>query len=82
MSLTRRSFLPAGSSAGVTLALARSTPARSTALTNENKKRADELLRRMRIEEKAMQLSCVAPLALLGRDGRRITASTDRPDCL
>jgi beta-xylosidase len=31
--------------------------------------RADELLREMTIEEKAMQLSCVVPLALLGPDG-------------
>jgi beta-xylosidase len=31
--------------------------------------RADELLREMTIEEKAMQLSCVVPLALLGTDG-------------
>jgi beta-glucosidase len=31
--------------------------------------RADELLRRMSIEEKAMQVSCVVPLALLSTDG-------------
>jgi beta-glucosidase len=31
--------------------------------------RADELLRTMTLEEKAMQLSCVTPLALLGTDG-------------
>jgi beta-xylosidase len=31
--------------------------------------RADELLREMTVEEKAMQLSCVVPLALLGPDG-------------
>jgi beta-xylosidase len=31
--------------------------------------RADELLRAMTIEEEAMQLSCVVPLALLGTDG-------------
>src|SRR5215831_1903030 len=30
---------------------------------------AEELLREMTIEEKAMQLSSVVPLALLGRDG-------------
>src|SRR5262245_12844776 len=30
--------------------------------------RADELLRQMTIEEKAMQLSCAMPLALLDRD--------------
>lgn len=31
--------------------------------------RADELLRQMTVEEKAMQLSCVVPLALLGPEG-------------
>src|SRR5262245_32018872 len=31
--------------------------------------RADELLREMTVEEKAMQLSCAMPLALLDRDG-------------
>ena len=31
--------------------------------------RADELLRQMTIEEKAMQLSCAMPLAFLDRDG-------------
>src|SRR5262245_42773418 len=31
--------------------------------------RADDLLRQMTIEEKAMQLSCAMPLALLDRDG-------------
>jgi beta-glucosidase len=31
--------------------------------------RADELLRQMSVEEKAMQLSCVVPLALIGPDG-------------
>ena len=31
--------------------------------------RADELLRQMTIEEKAMQLSCFTSLALLGKDG-------------
>jgi beta-xylosidase len=31
--------------------------------------RADELLRQMTVEEKAMQLSCVVPLALLDSDG-------------
>jgi beta-glucosidase len=31
--------------------------------------RADELLREMTIEEKAMQLSCVVPLAIIGTDG-------------
>jgi hypothetical protein len=31
--------------------------------------RAEELLRQMTIEEKAMQLSCVIPIALIGPDG-------------
>jgi hypothetical protein len=31
--------------------------------------RADELLRQMTLEEKAMQLSCIVPIAVLGRDG-------------
>ena len=31
--------------------------------------RVDELLRRMTVEEKAMQLSCVVPIAVLGRQG-------------
>jgi beta-xylosidase len=31
--------------------------------------RADELLRQMTIEEKAMQLSCIVPIAVLGADG-------------
>ena len=31
--------------------------------------RADELLREMTIEEKAMQLSSVVPLSLIGPDG-------------
>jgi beta-glucosidase len=37
--------------------------------SNEHMKRADELLRQMTIEEKAMQLSCAMPLALLDRNG-------------
>jgi hypothetical protein len=37
--------------------------------STEAMRRADDLLRRMTIEEKAMQLSCVVPLALLDRGG-------------
>jgi beta-xylosidase len=37
--------------------------------TDTPMKRAGALLRRMTIEEKAMQLSCVVPLALLDREG-------------
>jgi hypothetical protein len=40
-----------------------------TAVSGAAMQRADELLRRMTLEEKAMQLSCVVPLALLDRDG-------------
>jgi beta-xylosidase len=40
-----------------------------TKASAEPMQRADELLRQMTIEEKAMQLSCVVPLALLDRDG-------------
>jgi beta-glucosidase len=37
--------------------------------TNHDLQRADELLRRMTVDEKAMQLSCAMPLALLDRNG-------------
>jgi beta-glucosidase len=37
--------------------------------TSQDMQRVDDLLRQMTIEEKAMQLSCVMPLALLDRDG-------------
>ena len=46
-----------------------STYAQPEALTNQDKQRVDELLLRMTIEEKAMQLSAVYPMALLGSDG-------------
>ena len=49
--------------------MSRSTQAQSPAPTYQDMKRADDLLRQMTIEEKAMQLSCVVPLALLDRDG-------------
>jgi hypothetical protein len=37
--------------------------------TNQQMQRVDELLRQMTVEEKAMQLSCVVPIAVLGREG-------------
>jgi beta-xylosidase len=69
MTIRRRTFLAAGSAAGLALAAWRSARARRAAPTNRDVQRADELLRQMTIEEKAMQLSCVVPLALLDRDG-------------
>jgi hypothetical protein len=70
MSVTRRSFLAVTSSAAVAAALARSAqaqPARPAA--NQDLPRVDELLRKMTIEEKAMQLSSVFPLALFDTKG-------------
>ena len=69
MSITRRTFLALGSSAGVGLAVSRSLHAQAPAPTSRDMQRADELLHQMTIEEKAMQLSCVMPLALLDRNG-------------
>ena len=69
MSLTRRSFLAITSSAGAALALTRSMHAQSPGPTTAEMNRADELLRQMTLEEKAMQLSCAMPLALLDRNG-------------
>jgi beta-glucosidase len=69
MSLTRRSFLAIGSSAGVALAMSHSSSAQGAPPTGPDMQRADDLLRQMTLEEKAMQLSCVMPLALLDRDG-------------
>jgi beta-glucosidase len=43
--------------------------ASTTSMATDPMQRADELLRSMTVEEKAMQLSSVAPLALLGTDG-------------
>jgi beta-xylosidase len=69
MSLTRRSFLGAGASAGVAFAAARPVNAQGLPATDPDLRRADALLHEMTIEEKAMQLSCVVPLALLDRKG-------------
>jgi beta-glucosidase len=70
MSLTRRAFLVTTSSAGLAFAAWRSVQAQGTPpATNEHLQRADELLRQMTIEEKAMQLSSVFPLALFNTEG-------------
>src|SRR5262245_14929464 len=69
MSLTRRSFLAIASSAGLAFAVTPSLKAQVARPTNRDMQRADDLLRQMTIEEKAMQLSCAMPLALLDRDG-------------
>jgi beta-glucosidase len=45
--------------------------------TTQDLRRADDLLRQMTLEEKAMQLSCAFPLALLDRDGL-MRAQADR----
>ena len=69
MNYTRRSFLltcaaAGGAVAGWRLAQAQDAPPATT----QDLQRADDLLRQMTIEEKAMQLSCVVPLALLATD--------------
>jgi beta-xylosidase len=70
MSYTRRDFLVMSAFAGVALAAWRSAQAQTAPqATTQDLQRADDLLRQMTIEEKAMQLSCVVPLALLDRDG-------------
>jgi predicted ATPase len=58
MTITRRTFLAAGSAAGLALAVSRSAPAQLAGPTQRDMQRADELLRQMTIEEKTMQLSC------------------------
>src|SRR5262245_568790 len=69
MKFRRRSFLTMGVPAGAALAMAQSTSRQRANPTNRDLQRAEDLLRQMTIEEKAMQLSCVMPLALLDRDG-------------
>jgi beta-glucosidase len=70
MSYTRRDFLVMSAFAGVALAAWRSAQAQTAPqATTQDMQRVDELLRQMTIEEKAMQLSCVVPLALLDRNG-------------
>ena len=69
MTISRRSFLALSSSTGVALAIAPSAAAQTPQPSNADMQRADELLARMTLEEKAMQVSCVVPLALLERKG-------------
>jgi beta-xylosidase len=70
MKLTRRDFVALGFSTGLALAAWRLAHAqREQFPPDDNLRQADELLRQMTVEEKAMQLSCVVPLALLDRDG-------------
>jgi beta-glucosidase len=73
--LTRRNVLKLASTAAMGLSAATLAGPASTATaatpapSAHAQQRADALLRQMTIEEKAMQLSCVVPLALLGPDG-------------
>jgi beta-xylosidase len=68
MSLTRRDVLLSTSATALTSAVARTALAQSPSSTGVMQ-RADELLRQMTIEEKAMQLSSVFPLALFDTMG-------------
>jgi beta-xylosidase len=68
MSMTRRDVLLSSSAAALTGSTARPALAQ-TSPPAAAMQRADELLRQMTVEEKAMQLSCVVPIAVLGRDG-------------
>jgi beta-glucosidase len=68
MELTRRDVLLSSSAAALTSSIARTALAQTSSATAAMQ-RADELLRQMTVEEKAMQLSCVVPIAVLGRDG-------------
>src|SRR5262245_21714563 len=67
MSPTRREVFVSASAAALTNAAARTVLAQES--SSSAMQRADDLLRQMTIEEKAMQLSCAMPLALLDRDG-------------
>jgi beta-glucosidase len=69
MDVTRRAILAIGAAAGLALVASRSLRAQSRQHTDRDMQRADRLLRQMTIEEKAMQLSCVVPMALLDRHG-------------
>jgi hypothetical protein len=55
--------------AGATRDIGEETDMATSATTAAPLQRADELLREMTLEEKAMQLASVVPLALLGTDG-------------
>jgi beta-glucosidase len=73
--LKRRNVLKLASTAAIGLSAATLAGPASMAMaatpapSAHAQQRADALLRQMTIEEKAMQLSCVVPLALLGPDG-------------
>lgn len=66
--VTRRDVLLSSAAAALTGSFARAAVAQ-TSSSNAAMQRADELLPQMTIDEKAMQLSCVVPIAVLGRDG-------------
>ena len=68
MSLTRHDGVLSTSAAALTSAVARTALAQS-APSAAAMQRADELLRQMTVEEKAMQLSSVYPLALFTTEG-------------
>jgi hypothetical protein len=69
MHVTRRAFLTISASLGSALAFLRSAHAQAESSPDRNMQRANELLAKMTLEEKAMQVSCVVPLALLDKDG-------------
>jgi beta-xylosidase len=70
MSYTRRDFLVTSASAGAAFAAWRSAQGQSAPqATAEDLRRAEDVLRQMTLEEKAMQLSCAFPPALIDRDG-------------
>ncbi|MCW5928854.1 MAG: hypothetical protein KIT80_18180 [Chitinophagaceae bacterium] len=75
MSNTRRGFFVMSALAGATLATWRladwvSAQAQSAPqATTQDLRRAEDLLRQMTLEEKAMQLSSMFPMALIGTDG-------------
>jgi len=73
MNLSRRTFLAISSAIGAAAASARSAEAKGTPLDEGSMQRADELLRKMTLEEKAMQVSCAMPLALF--DGKGLMRS-------
>jgi beta-xylosidase len=68
MSLTRRQFLLSTSAVALTGAVARPALAQ-IGRSATPMQRVEELLRQMTIEEKAMQLSAVYPIGMVGPDG-------------
>jgi hypothetical protein len=84
MSVTRHDFIGVTSAAGKGYAMSRFANAQSAPPTTtpapprgDDMKRADDLLRQMTIEEKAMQLSCVVPLVVPGRADARPDGQAD-----